>query len=108
MSKRVSVSEMSLRRTLTVSTAAAVVIAVGCATNPVTGKKELSFISEAQEIQMGREAAQAAVKQVGVVNKPDAQNLVRTMGTQTAARSERPALPWEFHLLDDAAVNAFA
>lgn len=91
-----------------VSAAVVVGIAFGCATNPVTGKRELSLISEAQEIQMGREAAQAALKQVGAVAKPDAQNLVRTMGTRIAAKSERPNLPWEFHLLDDAAVNAFA
>jgi predicted Zn-dependent protease len=108
MSKLASMTALSLRGTLTVTAAAAVVIAFGCATNPVTGKRELSLISEAQEIQMGREASQAAVRQVGEVAKPAAQALVRTIGTQIAAKSERPALPWEFHLLDDAAVNAFA
>ncbi len=97
MSKLVSMSLMSV-----------LLINLGCATNPVSGKKELSLISEAQEIQMGREASQGAIKQVGEVAKPDAQALVRTMGTQIAAKSERPNLPWEFHLLDDAAVNAFA
>ncbi|MEO6222057.1 MAG: M48 family metalloprotease [Vicinamibacterales bacterium] len=85
-----------------------VVSALACATNPVTGKRELSLISEAQEIQMGRAAAQNDLKRVGETIKPDAQTLVRTIGTQMAARSERPQLPWEFHLLDDAAVNAFA
>ena len=98
-----------MKKNLSIVSAAVVVgIAFGCATNPVTGKRELSFISEAQEIQMGREAAQGALKQVGEVAKPNAQALVRTMGTQIAAKSERPNLPWEFHLLDDAAVNAFA
>ena len=108
MSNLVSMNIARLRSMLMFGVVAVAAINLSCATNPVTGKKELSFISEAQEIQMGREASQAAVKQVGEVNKPDAQNLVRTMGTQMAARSERPALPWEFHLLDDAAVNAFA
>jgi hypothetical protein len=32
-----------------------------CATNPVTGKKELSTVSESQEIEIGKENA-AAVK----------------------------------------------
>ena len=68
MSKLVSMGAMNLRRTLTVSAAAAVVITFGCATNPVTGKRELSLISEAQEVQMGREASQAAVRHVGEVN----------------------------------------
>lgn len=79
-----------------------------CATNPVTGKKELSLISEAQEIQLGREGARSVLKSVGEVIHPEAQTLVRTIGLRIAASSERPKLPWEFHLLDDAAVNAFA
>ena len=29
---------------------------LACATNPVTGKKELSLMSESQEIAMGRQA----------------------------------------------------
>lgn len=97
----------SLNLILAVSTAA-VAISFACATNPVTGKRELSFISESQEVQMGLEASRGDLKRVGEVNKPDATALVRTMGLQMAARSERPKLPWEFHVLDDAAVNAFA
>ena len=33
------------------------VLLVGCATNPVTGRRELALISESQEISMGLEAA---------------------------------------------------
>ena len=91
-----------------VSAAVAVAITFACATNPVTGKKELSLVPEGQEIQMGREGSQSTLKSVGEVPKPAAQALVRTIGSQMASRAERPQLPWEFHLLDDAAVNAFA
>jgi len=38
-----------------------------CARNPVTGKKELMLVSEAQEIQMGRQASQQALRDSGVV-----------------------------------------
>jgi len=79
-----------------------------CATNPVTGRRELSLVSEAQEVQMGREGAQADLQRIGEYANPEAQALVRRMGSQMAAKSERPNLPWEFHVLDDAAVNAFA
>ena len=34
---------------------AAVLALSGCATNPVTGKKELNMVSEAQEIQIGEQ-----------------------------------------------------
>ncbi len=79
-----------------------------CATNPVTGRKELSLVSQAQEIEMGREASAGDLKRVGEFANSPAQALVKRIGAQIAAISERPALPWEFHLLDDAAVNAFA
>lgn len=79
-----------------------------CATNPVTGRRELSLISESQEIQMGKQASAADLQRVGEYPGSAAQALVQRIGTQIAAKSERPGLPWEFHLLDDAAVNAFA
>lgn len=79
-----------------------------CATNPVTGRRELSLISESQEIQMGKQASASDLQRVGEYPGSEAQALVKRIGTQIAAKSERPNLPWEFHLLDDAAVNAFA
>ncbi len=82
--------------------------AAACATNPVSGRRELSLISQDQEIQMGREASQGDVQRVGELASGEAQVLVKRIGAQIAAKSERPSLPWEFHLLDDAAVNAFA
>jgi predicted Zn-dependent protease len=82
--------------------------AIACATNPVTGRRELSLISESQEIQMGRQASQADLQRVGAVDNAAVRDLVRRIGTQMAAKSERPGLPWEFHVLDDASVNAFA
>jgi predicted Zn-dependent protease len=96
----------SISRRIGVATLVAACLA--CATNPVTGKRELSFVSEAQEIQMGREAAQADLKRVGVVASPNAQAMVRNIGMRMARTSERPQLPWEFHVLDDGGVNAFA
>ncbi|MCC6243215.1 MAG: M48 family metalloprotease [Gemmatimonadaceae bacterium] len=79
-----------------------------CATNPVTGRRELSLISQDQEIAMGREASRGDVARVGEFAAGEAQALVKRIGVDMAAKSERPGLPWEFHLLDDAAVNAFA
>ena len=79
-----------------------------CATNPVTGRSELSLISQSQEIQMGQQASQGDLQRVGEVQSPAARELVSRIGKAMAAKSERPNLPWEFHVLDDAAVNAFA
>ena len=81
---------------------------LGCARNPVTGKSELSLVSESQEIQMGQQAAQDVAKTIGLYNNADAQAYVTKIGKPIAATSERPNLPWEFHVVDDASVNAFA
>lgn len=102
---------MSRRPTVLSGSTALLVVSLlqtACATNPVTGRRELSLVSEAQEVQMGRDASQGDLQRVGTVNNPAAQALVRGIGARMAAKSERPNLPWEFHLLDDAAVNAFA
>jgi predicted Zn-dependent protease len=81
---------------------------LGCARNPVTGKSELSLVSESQEIQMGQQAAKDVAQTMGFYNDPEVQSYVAGIGKRMAAESERPNLPWEFHVVDDAAVNAFA
>ena len=79
-----------------------------CARNPVTGKNELSLVSEGQEIQMGEQAAQEVAQSIGFVEDPELQSYVANIGKRMAAKSERPNLPWEFHVVNDASVNAFA
>jgi predicted Zn-dependent protease len=81
---------------------------LGCALNPATGRRQLSLISEAQEIELGREAAKQVQQTLGFVNDPDLQKYVQGVGRKLAVSSERPALPWEFHVVDDPTPNAFA
>lgn len=81
---------------------------LGCARNPVTGKSELSLVSESQEIQMGKQGAQEVAQTIGLYDDANTQAYVADIGKRMAAESERPNLPWEFHVVDDASVNAFA
>ncbi len=85
-----------------------VFLASDCARNPVTGKREIMLVSEGQEIQMGREAARQIPEELGLVQDAELTNLVETLGLQMARASERPELPWEFHVVDSPVVNAFA
>lgn len=86
-----------------------VALVVGtCATNPVTGRRELSLVSESQEIAMGREAALQTVRSIGAVPDSALQRYVSTLGQGMARASERPGLPWSFTVIDDPMVNAFA
>ena len=83
-------------------------VVAACATNPVTGKPEISLVSEQQEIQMGQQGAQQVAQQVGLVKDQALQNYLQTIGSGIAAKSERPNLPWTFRAVDDPSPNAFA
>jgi predicted Zn-dependent protease len=87
---------------------AALVATVACATNPATGKQELSLVSEGQEVEMGQQEAQKVVASMPVLQNEQMQNLVKQIGMEMAKASERPDLPWNFTVLDDPVVNAFA
>ncbi len=80
----------------------------GCARNPVTGQRELALVSEAQEIEMGRNAAQQAAASIGLVDDQALQQYVQRIGGALAEDSERPNLPWSFQVVDDPSPNAFA
>ena len=78
-----------------------------CATNPVSGKKELSLMSEAQEIQLGQEMDVQVRREMGVYKDPELQRYIERVGMRLARTSERPDLPWHFTVVDSPAVNAF-
>jgi len=88
--------------------AAAAVLSVGCATNPATGKKQISLIGEQQEIAIGREAQEEVEQTFGYYDSPGFQDYVQEVGESLASSSERPHLPWTFRVVDDSIVNAFA
>ena len=88
--------------------AAPTLAAAGCATNPATGERQLSLISESQEIQMGLEADPSIVSSMGLDPDSGRQRYVRELGMRLARVSERPNLPWTFRVIDDPVVNAFA
>ena len=82
--------------------------AVACATNPATGKREFSLMSEAQEIQIGKEMDGEVRRQMGLYEDAGLQRYVEEIGMRLARASERPNLPWHFAVVDAPAVNAFA
>ena len=79
-----------------------------CATNPVTGEREFTLMSEAQEIAMGRESDAQVRAEMGVYSDPELTTYVSDIGLRLAKLSERPDLPWQFTVVDQPAINAFA
>jgi len=82
--------------------------ASSCATNPATGNRQIMLVSEAQEIEMGRQADVAVAQTIGLYADPVWQRYIQQFGARLAAVSERPNLPWTFRVVDDPSVNAFA
>jgi predicted Zn-dependent protease len=79
-----------------------------CAINPATGKRQFVLISERQEIEIGRENDRAITSQMGLYDDDALQEYVQTLGRKLASLSERPDLAWNFKVVDDPVVNAFA
>ncbi|WP_225000368.1 M48 family metalloprotease [Cesiribacter sp. SM1] len=79
-----------------------------CATNPVTGRRQVSLVSTEQEIAMGKEADPQIVAQFGLYENPELQRFIQQKGEQMAAVSHRSELNYEFKILDSPVINAFA
>jgi len=82
--------------------------ASACATNPATGQRQLSFISEEREIALGQENDTQIRKEMGSYDNRALQEYVTSVGMKLAMNSERPNLPWHFTVVDTPAINAFA
>jgi predicted Zn-dependent protease len=87
---------------------AALSIELGCARNPVTGKRQIVLVSESEEIAMGQQSDRQVRQEYGVVENRALQNYVQAMGRKLAAVSHRPNLDWHFTVVDSSVVNAFA
>jgi predicted Zn-dependent protease len=89
--------------------AAAVLALSACGTNPVTGKKELQFVSESQEIQIGQQNYAPTRQSQGgdFIVLPEVSAYVNEVGRRLAAVSDRP-LPYEFAVLNSSVPNAWA
>ena len=79
-----------------------------CARNPVTGKRQVVLMSEAQEIAMGKEADPQIIAQYGLYDDKALQSFITEKGKKMAAISHRPNINYEFKIVDSDVINAFA
>jgi len=79
-----------------------------CARNPVTGKRQVVLMSEAQEIAMGQEADPQIIAQYGLYDDKALQQFITEKGKAMAAISHRPNINYEFKVVDSDVINAFA
>lgn len=87
---------------------AAALAGLACAVNPATGRRQLSLVSEADEIAMGKQADPQIVAEYGLYDDPELAAYVDAVGQKLAALSHRPDLQFTFRVLDSPVINAFA
>jgi predicted Zn-dependent protease len=89
--------------------AALLLTMAGCATVPVTGRKQLSLVSAAQETQLGLASFQEMKQQIPLSRDAAAQALVEKVGRRiaTVASKDLPNAQWEFVVFDSKEMNAF-
>lgn len=82
----------------------------GCATNAVTGKKTLNFMSPAEQIALGEKSYKPYQQQQGGRYEvdPRVNDYVKNVGLKLAAVSDQPNLPYDFVVLNDDTPNAWA
>ena len=83
-------------------------LAASCAVNPVTGKQEISLISEQGEIELGASTDKEVRAQFGVYEDPSLNEYVQKVGMALVPHTHRPHLTYHFAVLDTPVVNAFA
>jgi predicted Zn-dependent protease len=85
----------------------ATILATGCGSG---GASDFNLISIEEEWQLGQQLSQDIARQVRFNNDAAVNNYVRSMGQKIVSQTPAPfnQLPWQFHVVDDAAINAFA
>jgi beta-barrel assembly-enhancing protease len=84
------------------------ILAAGCGSGG--GAQNFNLISIEEEWQLGQQLSQDVARQLRFNNDPAVNAYVRNLGNKIVAGSPAPfnQLPWEFHVVEDPAINAFA
>src|SRR6266545_2167392 len=81
----------------------------GCTTVPVTGRRELNFVSSDQEMQLGLSSFDQLKKDTPISRDAALNALVQRVGRRVAdvAGKDLPNAQWEFVVFENQEANAF-
>lgn len=96
------------RRSTTLAVALAALLAVSCGSTGGAG--DFNLISIEDEWKLGAQLSQDVARQVRLSSDPTLNQYVSSMGQRIAQQTPPPfnQLPWQFHVVEDPAINAFA
>jgi len=104
-----TISGLSRREFLIMTSMAATGLAMGCAANPVTGRSQFMLMDEAQEIAIDQQQSPHQLSaDYGNVQDQALQEYVQTTGQQMTANTHRTHMPYNFHCVNATYVNAYA
>lgn len=100
---------LTRRRFMWLAGMSAAGMAVGCATNPVTGKSQFMTVSEEEEIQIDRQYSPMQFSEdFGPVQDTALNAYVNGVGRALASRTHRPNMPYSFRVVNANYINAYA
>lgn len=81
----------------------------GCAVNPVTGKSQLMFVSENQEIAIDKQnSPHQFSSDYGPVQDPELNKYLNDTGRMISRHTHRPHMPYSFRAVNATYINAYA
>jgi predicted Zn-dependent protease len=102
---RIKKGALTRREFMWLSSMTAAGYVLGCATDPVTGKKQLMLVSEDTEIQIDKHQIST---DFGEVQDSQLNRYVSQVGNKMAAKSHRTHMPYSFRVVNATYVNAYA
>ncbi len=82
-------------------------VMLGCASVPITGRKQLLLLSEDEENQMGTQAFQEIMASEKLASDPGVNAQVTRVGERIAAATGETDYQWEFKVIEKNQANAF-
>ena len=86
---------------------AAIIVVISCAINPVTGKRQIMLMSEAQELALGSQYDPQVIATFGEYKSDKILPFLTTKTKEMGKISHRPNLVYHIKILDSPVVNAF-
>lgn len=100
--------KITRRNFLKMSGIASAAALAGCATNPVTGKSQFMLMSESGEVDLDRKyAPHQFSSNFGAVQDANLNRYLSELGMNMAVLTHRPAMPYNFRVLNMVDVNAY-
>ena len=87
--------------------AALAVLVVACSTVPVTGRKQINFVPESEELALGEEAYAQVLKENKLSTNAHYNEVVKRVASRITPVTHEPDLPWEVTVIESQEMNAF-